>query len=131
VDGGRSLERVTIPSLPCRVGRLEKLDLTLPFHSVSKRHTEIYLDGHDLMLRDLGSTNGTFINGKQVTGALLKEGDILHFAEFEFRLGRQGSVKERHDDDETAERGTLALGRIELSRQFVGGSRLSAHRFAP
>lgn len=122
-DGGKSLERVTIPSLPFRIGRLEELDLTLPFHSVSKRHAEIYLDGDDLMLRDLGSTNGTFVNRKQVTSALLQEGDILHFAEFEFRLGRQRSGEERHDDDETAERGTLALGRLELSRQFVGGGR--------
>ncbi|HSF13981.1 MAG TPA: EAL domain-containing protein [Vicinamibacteria bacterium] len=123
LEGGRVLQRVAIHSFPFRIGRIAGLDLTLPFQSVSKRHAEIYMDGEDLMLRDLDSTNGTFVNRQRVTGSLLREGDILHFAEFEFRLGRvegEGLVRRA---DQTLEFGTLAISRMVLSQQFVSGTR--------
>ncbi len=122
VDGGKSLQRVSIVNVPFRIGRIVGLDLTLPFQSVSKRHAEIYCEGEELMLRDLDSTNGTFVNRKRVKGAPLHEGDILHFAEFEFRVGRQSS-EGGIGDEATLERGTLALGRVELPQHFVSGTR--------
>lgn len=122
LEGGRVLQRVPIRVLPFRVGRTDGLELTLPFSSVSKRHAEIYLDGGDLMLRDLGSTNGTFVNRKRVTGSILREGDILHFAEFEFRLG---TIKDGAEElgDRTIDHGTLAIDRIQLPQHFLGGTR--------
>ena len=122
VDGGKSLQRVPIVNVPFRIGRIVGLDLTLPFQSVSKRHAEIYCEGEELMLRDLDSTNGTFVNRKRVKGAPLHEGDILHFAEFEFRVSRQ-SGEGGIGDEATLERGTLALGRVELPQHFVCGTR--------
>jgi EAL domain-containing protein (putative c-di-GMP-specific phosphodiesterase class I) len=122
VDGGKSLQRIPIVNDPFRIGRIAGLDLTLPFHSVSKRHAEIYCEGEELMLRDLESTNGTFVNRKRVKRTPLQEGDILHFAEFEFRVGRH-STEEFIADAATLDRGTLALDRLELPQQFVGGTR--------
>ena len=122
VDGGKSLQRIPIVNVPFRIGRIVGLDLTLPFQSVSKRHAEIYCEGEELMLRDLDSTNGTFVNRKRVKGAPLHEGDILHFAEFEFRVARQSS-EGGIGDEATLERGTLALGRVELPQHFVSGTR--------
>jgi EAL domain-containing protein (putative c-di-GMP-specific phosphodiesterase class I) len=121
VDGGKSLQRIPIVNVPFRIGRTVGLDLTLPFQSVSKKHAEIYCEGEELMLRDLDSTNGTFVNRKRVKGTPLHEGDILHFAEFEFRVGRQSDGE--IGDEATLERGTLALRRLELPQQFVGGTR--------
>jgi EAL domain-containing protein (putative c-di-GMP-specific phosphodiesterase class I) len=86
-EAGR-LRRVGISNLPFRIGRLPGLDLTLPADSVSKRHAEIYAAGGDLRLRDLGSTNGTFVNRNPIEDAPVHEGDVLHFADFEFRVGR-------------------------------------------
>jgi len=128
-DGGKSLERISIQNLPFRIGRGDDLELTLPFQSVSKHHATLDLEEEDaepgvdprLKLRDLESTNGTFVNRKRVTEALLEEGDILHFGEFEFRLGRQ--LAEDDTGDVTPEGGTLTLGRLELSQKFVGGTR--------
>jgi len=77
-DGGRSLERVPIHNLPFRIGRLDELDLTLPFQSISKRHAELHLDNDTLTLKDLASTNGTFVNRRRVEeDVALQEGDPL------------------------------------------------------
>lgn len=121
-DGGKSLQRVPVHSLPFRIGRLDGLDLTIPYKSISKRHAEIFVDDDGLKVRDLASTNGTFVNRKRVSGAQLGEGDILHFAEFEFRLGLQPrAVIQAEAWDER--RGTLALSRLDLPRQFEQGTK--------
>jgi EAL domain-containing protein (putative c-di-GMP-specific phosphodiesterase class I) len=119
VDGGKSLQRFPMVSWPFRIGRNAELELTLPHASVSKRHAEIYCEGEVLMLRDLDSTNGTFVNRKRVKGSPLHEGDILHFAHFEFRLARQP----REGEEIPLDRGTIALDRLELPQQFVSGTR--------
>ena len=62
------------------VGRLVDNDVTLDDGSVSGRHAEVDLGGDVAVLRDLGSTNGTFLNGEQVTGEVsLNEGDEVYF----------------------------------------------------
>lgn len=85
---GGALQRVRIHTLPFRIGRRRGLELFLPADSVSKGHAEIYARGPTLRLRDLGSRNGTFLNRSPVEDAALREGDVVHFADFEFRLGR-------------------------------------------
>ena len=85
VSEGGTLRRVKIRTLPFRVGRRQGLELVLPAESVSKVHAELYTRGQDLRLRDLGSRNGCFVNRALVEDAALVEGDIVHFADFEFR----------------------------------------------
>ena len=89
VQDGRTLTRLPIRSLPFKVGRREVAHLTLSSDLVSKDHAEIYGDKRGLRVRDLGSTNGTFINHQPVEDAPLAEGDVVHFASFEFRLARR------------------------------------------
>lgn len=124
MDGGKNVSRIPIHSLPFRIGRVEGLELTLPHSSVSKRHAEIVLleDGRGLLIRDLGSTNGTFVNRERVRQAHLREGDILHFASFEYRLG-EDPAHEEPEEEHDPERGTLALEKVQLSEQFVAGTR--------
>jgi EAL domain-containing protein (putative c-di-GMP-specific phosphodiesterase class I) len=91
-DEGGVLRRYRIRTLPFRIGRRHGLELVLPADSVSKAHAEIYARGSSLRLRDLGSRNGTFLNRGLVEDAALREGDVVHFADFEFRLGRVAGV---------------------------------------
>jgi EAL domain-containing protein (putative c-di-GMP-specific phosphodiesterase class I) len=66
--------------------------MTLVSNLISGQHAEIARYGSQLTLRDLGSTNGTFLNGERLSeGKLVREGDIIHFARFEFRLGKVGA----------------------------------------
>ncbi len=87
VDSGKRAWRTVIHRLPLRVGRDSRADLPLLSDKVSHRHAEIYSEGGGLWVRDLDSTNGTFVNGEQVRRARrLQAGDILRFADLEFRL---------------------------------------------
>jgi EAL domain-containing protein (putative c-di-GMP-specific phosphodiesterase class I) len=85
-----SLRQVGINTWPFRIGRRADLAFCLPSTGVSKEHAEIRQDGGTLVIRDLGSRNGTFVNGNRIEGDTpLKNGDVLHFANQEFRLGYQ------------------------------------------
>jgi EAL domain-containing protein (putative c-di-GMP-specific phosphodiesterase class I) len=120
-DGGR-LRRIAIDHLPFRVGRLQGLALVLPSDRVSKTHAEFCETPTGLGLRDLGSKNGTFVNRSPIDDASLEEGDIIHFADFEFRLARSAP-------DETAplvpddQIPTASPPHRELSHHFVEGTR--------
>ncbi|MGD8894929.1 MAG: EAL domain-containing protein [Acidobacteriota bacterium] len=118
VEAGR-LRRISIHTLPFRVGRRHGLELTLPADSVSKTHAEIYEQGSGLGLRDLGSKNGTRVNRSLVKDAPLNEGDILHFADFEFRVGRT-------TEGETAPIGTF----VQRPTTVVPARRKLPHHFA-
>ena len=85
----KTIRRWMIRPLPYRVGRTAEMNLSLPFQSVSSEHAEFYTDNDTLRIRDLGSTNGTFVNRKRISeDVILQEHDVLHFSEYEFRVGR-------------------------------------------
>src|SRR5262249_2658147 len=107
--------------LPFRIGRRPGLELVLASDSVSKVHAEIYADGNTLRLRDLGSTNGSFVNGEPVEDGPLAEGDVLHFADLEFKLGAPApEAVEPFDPPTTGPLGRRAKG----SRNFPGSREL-------
>jgi pSer/pThr/pTyr-binding forkhead associated (FHA) protein len=70
------------------VGREIGLGLSLINETtVSRNHAEIVRMGTSVKVRDLGSTNGTFVNGVQVTGEVeLKPGDQVQFGAVRFRF---------------------------------------------
>jgi EAL domain-containing protein (putative c-di-GMP-specific phosphodiesterase class I) len=118
VEGGRQLRRTTVYPLPYRVGRLRGLALSLSAESVSKEHAELFVKDGELRVRDLGSKNGTFVNSERITETPLREGDILHVAQVEFRLGRQ-EIEEPGTG--TREPPTQALGSSPLPQGFIEG----------
>ena len=57
------------------VGRSSDLDMVLVEDMVSRKHARIAMQGDQIWIEDLGSTNGTFVNGEKIKRARLKEGD--------------------------------------------------------
>jgi EAL domain-containing protein (putative c-di-GMP-specific phosphodiesterase class I) len=94
LDGGNRIWHVAVTRLPFRIGRGQGLDLTLPGTSVSTQHAELYESGGRLRVRDLGSTNGTYVNRQRVEDAAVGDGDVLHFADFEFCLEAAAAPRE-------------------------------------
>ncbi|WP_210579476.1 DUF1707 and FHA domain-containing protein [Streptomyces sp. GESEQ-4] len=72
---------------PLRIGRDPANGLRLTHETVSRVHAELSRQGGMWVLRDLGSTNGTTVNGRRVIGAaVVREGDQVGFGRMSFRL---------------------------------------------
>lgn len=75
---------------PLRIGRDPASGLRLSHDTVSRRHAELRMEGGQWVLRDLGSTNGTVVNGRRVIGAAsVRDGDHVSFGSMRFRLATQ------------------------------------------
>jgi pSer/pThr/pTyr-binding forkhead associated (FHA) protein len=83
LDGGAPID---IAKELIVVGRKEDCDLRLEHKSVSKMHCVIVKTDGLLLLRDLGSTNGTRVNGTRVRRAALLPNDQISIAHFKFRV---------------------------------------------
>jgi pSer/pThr/pTyr-binding forkhead associated (FHA) protein len=83
LDGGSPIEIARDLTL---VGRQENCDLRLDHKSVSKLHCVLVKTDGLLLLRDLGSTNGTRVNGQRVRRAALLPNDQLFIASYKFRV---------------------------------------------
>ena len=127
---GRGLERVPLAPLPFLIGRQATANLALGSSLVSVRHAEIYAGDGGCWLRDLGSTNGTFVNQRRVESAVsLTDGDILHFADQEFRIAFDVNAD---DTVSLAMPGmaSLEMPLIELQRRLTGGRKELQQLFA-
>ncbi len=84
------------PVGPVKIGRLPGCDLKLGDESVSRVHAELLLEGGVWLLRDLGSTNGTQVNGWRVIGTVpVRAGDRVSFGSVSFRLAAAGGASVR------------------------------------
>ena len=68
------------------VGRVDDNTFPITDPSVSSHHCEILLRGAEVGVKDLNSTNGSFINGEKITESVLKAGQILRLGQIEMRL---------------------------------------------
>lgn len=79
-----SYKAFELPSAVTIVGRRKCCDLQIPLRSVSRRHCQLNLDEDVLKVRDLGSRNGTLLNGQPVRKAELNAGDLLQIGPVAF-----------------------------------------------
>jgi hypothetical protein len=68
------------------IGRVDGNDMIMPDFAISKKHASINMDSNSFYLKDLGSTNGTLVNGTRLDKKPLKihDKDVLSFARYEF-----------------------------------------------
>ncbi|MGL4549651.1 MAG: FHA domain-containing protein [Gemmataceae bacterium] len=101
------------------VGRKDDCDVKLDHKSVSKQHCVIVRSDGLLVLRDLGSTNGTRVNGTRVRRAALLPNDQLTIAHFRFRVFMGPDLPD--DPPARMHDQTQALDGDEVQRLLKGG----------
>jgi pSer/pThr/pTyr-binding forkhead associated (FHA) protein len=101
------------------IGRSSELDMVLVEDMVSRKHAKIAATSGEVVIQDLGSTNGTFVNGEKIKKVRLKEGDrILIGTSIIKMVSVEGAGAELSDVD--------AKQRLEAAgsrRQTAGGGR--------
>lgn len=68
------------------VGRTSECDVVLRASDISKQHCRIIIDTESVTIEDLGSANGTFVNGQKIRKAQLEDRDRVGFADHEFKV---------------------------------------------
>ncbi len=74
------------------IGRVEDNTFQIADPSVSSHHCEVHLRGGDIFIRDLNSTNGTFISGNKIEESLLKPGEVMRLGQVELKLEVEGAA---------------------------------------
>jgi DNA-binding response OmpR family regulator len=101
------------------LGRAVECDIVVADKSISREHARIRQDGRHWTLEDLGSTNGTMLNGERIiTLVNLRDGDILQVGDVEFRF---------HDPDTTTRENPIpdleidtVAGVVRVNRKAIG-----------
>lgn len=101
-----------------KIGRAKDADIRLKDIKVSREHCEVNVDGDKHTIKDLGSRNGTFINGEKAVGTVnLKDGDQIRlgFSVLQFFMAEKGS----HVVESPAEVKKCALCNKEISEADI------------
>jgi pilus assembly protein CpaF len=70
-EKGGATQRLDFESEEITIGRVDENDICLPKGNISKKHTKIVVKDGKIIVLDLKSTNGTFVNGKKLAGPLV------------------------------------------------------------
>ena len=115
-----NFDRLTIPRPGKRIvfGRDPNCDQVLDYPMISRRHAQLSNSADGLFVEDLGSSNGTFLNGRRVRRAIkIHAGDLIGLGTFSFRLTGEGQLEKRDS------RGNVTLEAREITVD-VPGARL-------
>ena len=83
-----------LPSNITVIGRRHDCDLRIPITLVSRRHCKLSKIDQTVKIRDLGSRNGTFLNGKRIKEAAINAGDYVEIGSLTFLLQVNGKPEE-------------------------------------
>jgi len=94
VSSDGKTREIELPKFPISVGRGEECKVRIPLAAVSRRHCELTIDDDELVVKDLKSSNGTFVNGERVRSRELAPGDLLAVGPLVFVVRIDGHPKE-------------------------------------
>lgn len=116
---------IQLDPLPFTVGRISKSSFVINRNTISSIHAEITEEAGNYFVRDLDSTNGTYLNGRRIVGKTpIDNDDLLQFGDIAFRVLRKCRVSEFHTVSQDVEDGALALVQF---RKLLSDSALCPH----
>ncbi len=92
------------------IGRRDSCDITLAYANVSSKHCELEFLGGFWQVRDLGSSNGTKVNGKRVDTKFLQPGDELGVGKHYFKIAYQPNAEAPPPPKGDGEKARLRVG---------------------
>lgn len=120
LDGEQAGTVVELTAARLRVGRRPDNDLVLHDEKCSGSHAEIAQEDGRWVLRDLGSTNGTMLDGKRVTEIALTTDDVVQFGRIRCRFRARAASSAATGDDPGLAVGTIDAARLKRSRRRGG-----------
>ena len=104
------------------VGRAEDNAFQINDGTISSHHCEVLRRGEEVVIRDLHSTNGTFINGVPTTESVIKEGQILRLGQIEMRLETDtpATAPKKHLDHTMVIPGGVNRSELDPAHRRVG-----------
>jgi len=118
LSGGQRGQEALMQGEVFRIGKSAKNDLVLDDETVSRAHCEILREARGFLIRDLGSTNGTLLDGAEVREAYLKPGAVITVGEVELKV-RPHAERIEVLPSESEQFGT-AFGRSIAMREIFG-----------
>ena len=83
----------------CIIGRSSKSDIQIDQESVSRNHCKLLNTGKSLLIRDLGSTNGTYVNDGPVGEHVLRDGDLIKVGRTIFKFLTGGNIEHAYHEE--------------------------------
>ncbi len=108
------------------IGRDSACDIALPLEHLSRRHVELDIRGGQLFLKDLDSSNGTFLNGERVSESPVKPGDKIKLDVVTFEVSGP-----EHDPHKTIIRTAPASGSKSKQKSSASTPKTTAQRPSP
>jgi two-component system cell cycle response regulator len=99
LSGPRLGTRSVLGEKAVEIGRSPACHLQLDSDSVSRRHARIEWNGQSHQLLDLGSTNGTFLNGDKVNDGVLKDGDRVGIGKLQLKYVAGGNIEGAYHEE--------------------------------
>jgi two-component system cell cycle response regulator len=81
------------------VGRSSKCDIQIDQESISRNHSKIVNTGKSILIRDLGSTNGTYVNDEPVDEYVLRDGDLIKIGRTIFKFLTGGNIENAYHEE--------------------------------
>ncbi|MFM8268665.1 MAG: diguanylate cyclase, partial [Pseudomonadota bacterium] len=120
ISGRETGKAIPLKNRNLKIGREVGCDLVLDNPQISRFHAEIFWKGSELLIKDLGSTNGIFVNGKKVLEEPLHNGDkILIGTQMYFKLVYQDAVDQSYQTNLFKAANTDPLTQLYNKRYFM------------
>ncbi|HEX3696018.1 MAG TPA: GGDEF domain-containing protein [Polyangia bacterium] len=81
------------------IGRSSKCDIQIDQESISRNHSKILNTGKSILVRDLGSTNGTYVNDEPIDEYVLRDGDLIKIGRTIFKFLTGGNIENAYHEE--------------------------------
>lgn len=112
----RVIERRKLNQEETTIGRMGENDIVIKNLAVSKHHAKIYTKEEKVVIKDLGSANGTFVNGIRIEETELTTGDVIIIGKYVLKLYHEESLRPLKDCAFQGDGGTVMIDAITRER---------------